>query len=163
MTPPARHCLSHSHVCHEHRGGPSRALMSPLVLVHVRGVVHFPRGGGALFPDFLPDSDCPVELHLSKNRPVMCILLREGRRLSNCYCVGGNPEFTSDSSLLVSRLEYWSREIIFLCVFMKRLVYMLMSTLLCFIVPSKTSRRCCKSMIAASCSDRLSFLPPLMC
>lgn len=61
-----------------------------------------------MFPDFLPDSDCPVERHLSKNRPVMCILLREGSRLSNYYCVGGNPEFTSDSSLLVSRLEYWS-------------------------------------------------------
>lgn len=86
----------------------------------------------------------------------MCILLREGSQLSNYYFVG---KFTSDSSLLVSRLEYWSsapfgrlgvfqktanksqltplpqsgqnREIIFLFVFMKRLVYMLMSSLLC--------------------------------
>lgn len=82
--------------------------MSTLVLAHVCGVVHFPRGGGAVFTDFLPDSDCPVELHLSKNRRVMCILLREESRLSNYYCVGGNPEFTSDSSLLVSWLEYWS-------------------------------------------------------
>lgn len=106
-------------MCHEHQGGQSgvltnlsssvwTCLMSSLVLVHVCGVVHFPRGGGTVFTDFLPDSDCPVKLHLSENRPVVCILLREGSRLSSYYCVGGNPEFTSDSKLLVSRLEYWS-------------------------------------------------------
>lgn len=81
-------------------------LMSARALVHVCGVVLSPRGGGAVLSDFLPDSDCPVELHLSKNRPVVCMLLREGSRLSNYHCVGGNPEFTSDSSLLVSLLEY---------------------------------------------------------
>lgn len=108
-------CLSHSHMCHEHHGGQSgvprrpsssvwTCLKSTLVLVHACGAVHCPRGGAAVLTDFLPDSDCPVELRLSKiDRS--CV---EGSRLSNYHCVGGNPEFTSDSSRLVSRLEYWS-------------------------------------------------------
>lgn len=76
------HGLSRSHVFNEHPGVRSGVLrnprqsvcvMSTLELVYGCGVVclRVRRGGGAVLTDFLPGPDCPVELHLSKNRAVM--------------------------------------------------------------------------------------------